>query len=649
MGVNLPGISYFTDAAPYLNVLAHCPGWQSGDNSNNNTPDNGLMPIDEFGNPTSVTYGTTTRVNAGVFVDTQAGPTYYKAGRYYLVYTGTGTFSFGDDAIQNVGASSPGRIALDVTPSNVGFRVRITSTAAAPNHLKIQYCCHEDDEQYILAGEYWSHEFIEAMKEQRVIRFMNPDHANFVTDRTWATRPKLSQIFWGTTTGSTYVYIGGARVPAGCPLEAMIDLCNRTRSDLWITMPLCATLADQLEYEANAATMVKQMLDPRLRVYRETWNEQWIGSTPVAVAAGVIGANHFQAGWTNFSYGFAYHLLVTVLGGNIWRGIWGAKGTTSGDRYFTVCGGQAANSGRTSYQLRFKCDGTGTGGDKPANEMYFAGPAGLYFDALAVAPYYWQDSKFPTAWANEADHGVDKMFTELTTGGLIPLSSAAITTGGTSTAYTLTSGQSLTARPPDQTILAITFHTTPGANATLAVDGGTTYSLKNIRGGSAYTAGGTRCFIFDRATDEWIACYPATGYSNVTHGNGELARCRGNMADQSSAIAASANPSIKLFVYECGGQLVDYSNDEPNIQPGMLAFQTDPRVYDATIDYLQDMKDKGVEVICYYHLVGRWEGQYGYWGAIQNIYDARNLTDTPKWQAITDFAVAQRTRSVSWN
>lgn len=65
--------------------------------------------------------------------------------------------------------------------------------------------------------------------------------------------------------------------------------------------------------------------------------------------------------------------------------------------------------------------------------------------------------------------------------------SGLLTTGGTSTAYTVTTYEGLTSVPTDGATLVVTFHTTNGASPTLVADGGTTYALQT-QAGTAVTA-----------------------------------------------------------------------------------------------------------------------------------------------------------------
>lgn len=62
----------------------------------------------------------------------------------------------------------------------------------------------------------------------------------------------------------------------GVAPEVMVDLCNRQKADAWFCMP---HLADD-GYVRNFARLVKERLDPKLKVYVEYSNEVWNSQFP---------------------------------------------------------------------------------------------------------------------------------------------------------------------------------------------------------------------------------------------------------------------------------------------------------------------------------------------------------------------------------
>lgn len=86
--------------------------------------------------------------------------------------------------------------------------------------------------------------------------------------------------------------------------------------------------------------------------------------------------------------------------------------------------------------------------------------------------------------------------------------SGSLTTGGTSTAYTLTTNQGIDNPPNNGQALAFTAHATNGTAATLAVDGGTAYPIQTASGSAASAAvliAGTPYTVkFDNSASAWV-------------------------------------------------------------------------------------------------------------------------------------------------
>ncbi len=82
---------------------------------------------------------------------------------------------------------------------------------------------------------------------------------------TWASRPS-----------PTYF----SPVARGICYENMIEMCNETNSDLWISIPLYAIGPTPTDWCANMATLIKQKLHPNLHVYYEIEDELWNWANP---------------------------------------------------------------------------------------------------------------------------------------------------------------------------------------------------------------------------------------------------------------------------------------------------------------------------------------------------------------------------------
>lgn len=86
--------------------------------------------------------------------------------------------------------------------------------------------------------------------------------------------------------------------------------------------------------------------------------------------------------------------------------------------------------------------------------------------------------------------------------------SGALTTGGTSTAYTVTTYEGLTATPADGATLVLTFNATNGAAPTLAADSGTAFPLQTASGTAvptgAIVSGSQYRLRFSTANSAWM-------------------------------------------------------------------------------------------------------------------------------------------------
>jgi len=83
-----------------------------------------------------------------------------------------------------------------------------------------------------------------------------------------------------------------------------------------------------------------------------------------------------------------------------------------------------------------------------------------------------------------------------------------LTTGGTSTAYTLTSNSSLASTPNNGQLICFTVNATNGASPTLAVDSGTAFPIRtdasNAVPAATLISGSPYCAVFNSSASAWI-------------------------------------------------------------------------------------------------------------------------------------------------
>jgi hypothetical protein len=192
-------------------------------------------------------------------------------------------------------------------------------------------------------------EFLNFMKDFKVIRFMNMSGVTRNNIRSWNDRPTLGKATWG-----------GKEGVRGVPVEVMIELANILNVDPWFNIPHNADNA----FIYRFAQMVKQKLKPNLRVYIEYSNETWNNIF-------VPQAEHMkQTGYKlkldknrNIA-GSKYYSLQSVRIFKTWEKVFGGT-----QRLIRVMGGMTTNTRLTETLLGFQ-------------------NAYKHVDAVAIGPYF---------------------------------------------------------------------------------------------------------------------------------------------------------------------------------------------------------------------------------------------------------------------
>ena len=140
-----------------------------------------------------------------------AGP--YRSGRYVLLYEGSGSFTYFNDAVKNTGMSSPGRDVLDVTSSSAGISIFLTATdpsntgnyvrnirlVYAPTATSSVIDPNETAATAAAAGDLsqaFNPDFINRISSFKTLRFM--EWTNVITNPqvNWTDRAKPNWVFW---------------------------------------------------------------------------------------------------------------------------------------------------------------------------------------------------------------------------------------------------------------------------------------------------------------------------------------------------------------------------------------------------------------------------------------------------------------------
>lgn len=245
-GMNLAGTRTSTDTSiPFNDIAKVGTPWAYSSN-----PADPKAPLDNLGNwiPESG------KIPFSILIDPDAhGP----AGKYLIKWQGTGTVAMynkltADYQIQDLQSNS---FYLNA-PASPTIRLKITKSD--PNDPVRQVQClvpgSENETSHIRRANFDQYHPLFS-----VVRFMVWQHTNYSIQEFWENRPIPEQQTFNLGTRS------------GVPLEWMIEFCNLYHISPWFSMP---HKADD-NYIRQFATLVKQTLNPDLKVYVEYSNEIW--------------------------------------------------------------------------------------------------------------------------------------------------------------------------------------------------------------------------------------------------------------------------------------------------------------------------------------------------------------------------------------
>ncbi len=206
-------------------------------------------------------------------------------GEYTVLYEGNGKLVYGHDA--RLVSHSAGRDIIDIRAGDdQKLRAILSITETDPRNplrnIRILLpggICQDNPLQRVNSkkqcapGQYrafsehyaeilFNPDYLDYMKDFKVIRFMNMSGITRNPISQWAKRNTLEKQTWG-----------GKTAERGAPLEIMVALANRLGADPWFCLPHNASD----DYIRRYARYVKQHLNPGLKVYIEYTNEAWNG------------------------------------------------------------------------------------------------------------------------------------------------------------------------------------------------------------------------------------------------------------------------------------------------------------------------------------------------------------------------------------
>jgi hypothetical protein len=338
-GINLEGNGYGTAGPTWVDVSKLLNGW--GQLASPWVADPNI-PVDPYGYPL-VDAGTGTPMNG------------YPLGTYNLSYEGSGTvtiFGLGHLAgpITTAGNVHTGQIIVDKTNEATGQLLYVILTGVDPTNpirnLHIYMPGYDASNAPTFAPE-----FLDRLRPFSTIRFMK-----------WMRTEGSPVAHWSDRTPTTTLLQSGN---AGVAYEYMVELANTTHKDIWVNVPV---LADD-NYIHQFARLIRDHLDPGLKVYVEYGNELWApGSVDYNELVAAARANTALPPGSDYELAARQNAFMIRKIGQIFR-------SELGDRSAAVrpvLNGQAAWNSFQTIALNYLAS-TGT----PSDDIY----------GLAIAPY----------------------------------------------------------------------------------------------------------------------------------------------------------------------------------------------------------------------------------------------------------------------
>lgn len=277
------------------------------------------------------------------------GSTSGSPGKYIVLHDGKGVLRFSGNATEV--SSAPGRIVLSINPKNKtnGFILKIVATNPEDYIRNIRVIRPGFESSY--KTQPFHPLFLERIKKFKVLRFMDWQKTNNSPLVNWSDR----------TTPNTSTQTGSS----GVALEYMIDLANTLNADPWFNIPHQASD----DFVMQFAHMVKNRLNPNLKIYIEYSNEIWNGqflqarySAQQGLALG-LSKNSYEA-----QLRFQSKRSLEIF--NIWEQVF-----DSTNRLVRVLSTHSANTWTTTTVLDWN-------------------NAKLKTDAVAIAPYFCTSAGF---------------------------------------------------------------------------------------------------------------------------------------------------------------------------------------------------------------------------------------------------------------
>lgn len=305
IGMNLAGIADWEPGFPFRNLFLGARPWATRSLSGsgpNNTQSQAAFEFDDDGYPLQVP------VVAPGIAEPQTVFTYLpncrKPGNYTLLYDGEGEIE--GLSSTTVISRKPGRLRLRMAHNPDNYEAIVIKRSKMGNHVRNIRLVAAEDETVNLIEDPFLPAFLDFCRPFHCLRFMDWAQTNGSTEEQWKDRKRTTFYTMVAVSGDPEATYAPAPTPfelkfsGGVAIELMIQLCNTLKIDAWFCVPHRATD----DYIAQFAKLVREKLDPGLKVYLEYSNEVWNWS-------------FHQAGWMLRSP--LAGALVEAKGGRAWK------------------------------------------------------------------------------------------------------------------------------------------------------------------------------------------------------------------------------------------------------------------------------------------------------------------------------------------
>jgi len=395
IGTNLSGIADWSTQVPFLDLFKSARAWipqcmngEPGCTGSWDTGEFDKLDLDERGWVKSLPKPEDAPEYTRVRTIMLGGSGKYPQGQYVVLYEGEGTIEYAYDARKKEATSRPGRDVIEVNSANDGDGIHLMITATDPRktgnyirNIRVVPIAYESTYR----TKIFHPTFIQKTQKFSALRFMDWMSTNTSEQSQWDDRPKVenASYAWGK----------------GVPLEIMLELSNRLGADPWFNMPHKATD----DYMRKFAGMVKEKLDPKLKVYVELSNEVWNWSFPQAHYALEQGKSRW--GQDKGDAFVQWYGMRSAQMADIWKQVFGV-GQRS--RLIAVLGTQTAWQGLETGLL--DCSYWVAEGNTPCYQHGDAYAVTGYFSGHLGAP---ENENQVESWLKDADGGFGKALKRL--------------------------------------------------------------------------------------------------------------------------------------------------------------------------------------------------------------------------------------------